>query len=84
METNMGAKKRGGYPKKSGNVYVGQWSQIKEKMEWNLMEGGVDDFCPQLEATSPIRGSLNDATPKKTNPRARLGGPIIECNNDEA
>jgi hypothetical protein len=32
-EPNKGAKKGGKYPKKSGEVYVGQWSQIKEKME---------------------------------------------------
>jgi hypothetical protein len=39
-EPYIGAKK--GDPRKSGEVYVGQRSQIKEKMEWNLVEGGRD------------------------------------------
>jgi hypothetical protein len=33
--------------RKEGSVYVGQWNQIKERMEWNLMEGnkeGIGNF----------------------------------------
>jgi hypothetical protein len=82
METNQSATKRGSDPKKPGSVYVGQWNQIKERMEWNLMEGGMDEIHQNLEATSPILGGMkvkHKGTYKKT-----PAGSRIKCNLGEA
>ncbi|KAE8022698.1 hypothetical protein FH972_008479 [Carpinus fangiana] len=74
MESNSEALKRGKESRKSGSIYVGQWNQIKEKMEWNLMEGSKEEFCLNLETKSPSMECVNDAKLRGTHKKASLGG----------
>jgi hypothetical protein len=66
-------KREGTNGRKSGNVYVGQWNQVKKQMEWNIMEGNKEDFCPTVDATSPMKEAIQSANPRGTHKKANLG-----------
>ena len=68
------AKFRSGMHKshKDVSVYVGQWNQIKEKMEWNLMEGNKEGFGHMLDVMAP-GGEVRDAKTHELSKKARLG-----------
>jgi hypothetical protein len=61
-KTTVGGKEK----RAAGSVYVGQWNQIKEKMEWNLMEGSKESFSPSQAATSPREENKKYTQPKGT------------------
>jgi hypothetical protein len=67
------AIKGGTEGRKSGSIYVGQWNQIKEQMEWNLMEGRKEDFCPSVDAMLPTKGARQSIKPRRTYKKAFLG-----------
>jgi hypothetical protein len=42
-------------------------------MEWNLMEGRKEDFCPSVDATLPTKGARQSIKPRRTYKKAFLG-----------
>jgi hypothetical protein len=70
-ESPAKANTGGSGTRKSGGVYVGQWNQIKEQMEWNLMEGSKESFCPSVATTSQKERDVQAVQPKGTFKRSQ-------------
>ena len=69
-----------GEPKslKEGSVYVGQWNQIKERMEWNLMEGTQEGFGNIMGVTVP-GGERETIKNNELYKKARMKDSLVKC-----
>ena len=69
-----------GEPKsrKEGGVYVGQWNQIKERMEWNLTEGTQEGFGNIMRVTVPS-GKRGTIKTNELSKKARMKDLLVKC-----